>query len=78
MLDSGEDPQGEVEPSHHCLGPEAPAGGRSSELPAPVVASVSATLSPASEALLAPIQQELARVNVNLPRASAANGMKEK
>ncbi|KFV14945.1 Ran-binding protein 3, partial [Pterocles gutturalis] len=60
LSDSGEDPQGEVEPPHHGLGPTEPAGERDSEHPAPAVASVSATLSPASEAQLAPIQQELA------------------
>ncbi|NXK48071.1 RANB3 protein, partial [Chauna torquata] len=60
LSDSGEDPQGEVEPPHHGLGRKEPAGERDSELPAPAVASVSATLSPASEAQLAPIQQELA------------------
>ncbi|NXM26564.1 RANB3 protein, partial [Oxyruncus cristatus] len=60
LSDSGEDPQGEVEPLHHGLGHTEPAGERDSEHPAPTVASVSATLSPASEAQLAPIQQELA------------------
>ncbi|NXI92990.1 RANB3 protein, partial [Psophia crepitans] len=60
LSDSGEDPQGEVEPPHHGLGHKEPAGERDSEHPAPAVASVSATLSPASEAQLAPIQQELA------------------
>ncbi|KAF1416611.1 Ran-binding protein 3, partial [Spheniscus humboldti] len=60
LSDSGEDPQGEVEPPHHGLGHKESAGERDSEHPAPTVASVSATLSPASEAQLAPIQQELA------------------
>ncbi|KFO10735.1 Ran-binding protein 3, partial [Balearica regulorum gibbericeps] len=60
LSDSGEDPQGEVEPPHHGLGHKEPAGERDSEHPAPAVASVSATLSPTSEAQLAPIQQELA------------------
>ncbi|NXE56217.1 RANB3 protein, partial [Casuarius casuarius] len=60
LSDSGEDRQGEVEPPHHGLGHTESAGERDSELPAPAVASVSATLSPASEAQLAPIQQELA------------------
>ncbi|NXG16358.1 RANB3 protein, partial [Grallaria varia] len=60
MSDSGEDPQGEVEPPHHGVGPTEPAGERDSEHPAPTVASGSATLSPTSEAQLAPIQQELA------------------
>ncbi|XP_064325308.1 ran-binding protein 3-like isoform X1 [Phalacrocorax carbo] len=60
LSDSGEDPQGEVEPPHHGLGHKESAGERDSEHPAPAVASVSATLSPASEAQLAPIQQELA------------------
>ncbi|KAJ7412992.1 hypothetical protein BTVI_44565 [Pitangus sulphuratus] len=56
LSDSGEDPQGEVEPLHHGVGHTEPAGERDSEHPAPTVASVSATLSPASEAQLAPIQ----------------------
>ncbi|KAM6993064.1 ran-binding protein 3 [Passerculus sandwichensis] len=60
LSDSGEDPQGEVEPPCHGLGHTEPAGECDSEHPAPAVASVSATLSPASEAQLAPIQQELA------------------
>ncbi|KAM4884202.1 ran-binding protein 3 isoform 7-T7 [Sylvia borin] len=60
LLDTGEDSQGEVEPSFHGLGHTEPAGECDSEHPAPAVASVSATLSPASEAQLAPIQQELA------------------
>ncbi|KFQ02337.1 Ran-binding protein 3, partial [Leptosomus discolor] len=60
LSDSGEDPQGELEPPHHGLGHKESAGERDSEHPAPAVASVSATLSPASEAQLAPIQQELA------------------
>ncbi|NWT88180.1 RANB3 protein, partial [Lanius ludovicianus] len=60
LSDSGEDPQGEVEPPYHGLGHTEPAGECDSEYPAPAVASVSATLSPASEAQLAPIQQELA------------------
>ncbi|NXC62070.1 RANB3 protein, partial [Aleadryas rufinucha] len=59
LSDSGEDPQGEVEPPCHGLGHTEPAGECDSEYPAPAVASVSATLSPASEAQLAPIQQEL-------------------
>ncbi|NWI18514.1 RANB3 protein, partial [Crypturellus soui] len=49
LSDSGEERQGEVEPPHHGLGPTGSAG-----------ASVSAPLSPAPEAQLAPIQQELA------------------
>ncbi|XP_063259088.1 ran-binding protein 3 isoform X2 [Prinia subflava] len=60
LSDTGEDPQGEVEPHYHGLGHIEPAGECDSEYPAPAVASVSATLSPASEAQLAPIQQELA------------------
>ncbi|NXE99292.1 RANB3 protein, partial [Menura novaehollandiae] len=60
LSDSGEDPQGEVEPPYHGLGHTEPAGECDSEHPAPAVASVSATLSPASEAQLAPIHQELA------------------
>ncbi|NWH94592.1 RANB3 protein, partial [Aegithalos caudatus] len=60
LSDTGEDPQGEVEPPCHGLGHTEPAGECDSEHPAPAVASVSATLSPASEAQLAPIQQELA------------------
>ncbi|NWX51996.1 RANB3 protein, partial [Steatornis caripensis] len=60
LSDSGEDPQGEVEPPHHGRGHKESAGGRDSEHPAPAVASVGATLSPASEAQLAPIRQELA------------------
>ncbi|NXG04496.1 RANB3 protein, partial [Sakesphorus luctuosus] len=60
LSDSGEDSQGEVEPPHHGLGHTEPAGEHDSEHPAPTVAAVSATLSPASEAQLAPIQQELA------------------
>ncbi|NXB83906.1 RANB3 protein, partial [Vidua chalybeata] len=60
LSDSGEDPQGEVEPPYHGLGHTEPAGECDSEHPAPAVVSVSATLSPASEAQLAPIQQELA------------------
>ncbi|NXS83750.1 RANB3 protein, partial [Erpornis zantholeuca] len=60
LSDSGEDPQGEVELPYHGLGHTEPAGECDSEYPAPAVASVSATLSPASEAQLAPIQQELA------------------
>ncbi|XP_050766694.1 ran-binding protein 3 isoform X1 [Gymnogyps californianus] len=60
LSDSGEDPQGEVEPPHHGLGHKESAGERDSEHPAPAVASVSATLSPTSEAQLAPIQHELA------------------
>ncbi|KFV59773.1 Ran-binding protein 3, partial [Tyto alba] len=60
LSDSGEDPQGEVESPHHDLGHKESAGERDSEHPAPAVASVSATLSPTSEAQLAPIQQELA------------------
>ncbi|NXL22244.1 RANB3 protein, partial [Setophaga kirtlandii] len=59
LSDSGEDPQGEVEPPYHGLGHTEPTGECDSEHPAPAVASVSATLSPASEAQLAPIQQEL-------------------
>ncbi|XP_051495841.1 ran-binding protein 3 isoform X1 [Apus apus] len=60
LSDSGEDPQGEVEPPHHGLGHRGSAGEHDSEHPAPVLASVSASLSLASEAQLAPIQQELA------------------
>uniref|UniRef100_A0A7M4F361 Ran-binding protein 3 n=1 Tax=Crocodylus porosus TaxID=8502 RepID=A0A7M4F361_CROPO len=60
LSDSGEDPQGEAESPHRGLGHTEPAGERDFELPAPTVASVSATLIPASEAQLAPIQQELA------------------
>ncbi|XP_062366162.1 ran-binding protein 3 isoform X3 [Cinclus cinclus] len=60
LSDSGEDPQGEVEPPYHGLGHIEPAGECDSEHPVPAVASVSATLSPASETQLAPIQQELA------------------
>ncbi|NXO90190.1 RANB3 protein, partial [Certhia brachydactyla] len=60
LSDSGEDPQGEVEPPYHGLGHTEPAGECDSEHLAPAVASVSATLSPASEAQLPPIQQELA------------------
>ncbi|NXB74854.1 RANB3 protein, partial [Donacobius atricapilla] len=60
LSDTGEDPQGELEPPYHGLGHTEPAGECDSEHPAPAVASVSATLSPASEAQLAPIQQELA------------------
>uniref|UniRef100_A0A8C5TER9 Ran-binding protein 3 n=1 Tax=Malurus cyaneus samueli TaxID=2593467 RepID=A0A8C5TER9_9PASS len=71
LSDSGEEPQGEVEPPYHDLGHTEPAGECDSEHPAPAVASVSATLSPASEAQLAPIQQELAGVSVNLPSTSA-------
>lgn len=76
MSDTGEDPQGEVEPPYHGLGHTEPAGECNSEHPAPAVASVSATLSPASEAQLAPIQQELAGVSVNLPSTSAAEGIR--
>ncbi|NWX64032.1 RANB3 protein, partial [Promerops cafer] len=60
LSDSGEDPQGEVEPPYHGLGHTEPAGECDSEHPAPAVASVNATLSPASEAQLASVQQELA------------------
>ncbi|NXL84318.1 RANB3 protein, partial [Alectura lathami] len=60
LSDSGEDPQGEVEPPHHGLGRKEPAGEHDSELPAPAVASASAALSPACEAHLAPVQRELA------------------
>uniref|UniRef100_A0A8D2PP28 Ran-binding protein 3 n=1 Tax=Zosterops lateralis melanops TaxID=1220523 RepID=A0A8D2PP28_ZOSLA len=60
LSDTGEDSQGEVEPPFQGLGHTEPAGECDSEHPAPAVASVSATLSPASEAQLAPIQQELA------------------
>ncbi|NXY34218.1 RANB3 protein, partial [Pomatorhinus ruficollis] len=59
LSDTGEDSQGEVEPPYHGLGHTESAGECDSEHPAPAVASVSATLSPASEAQLAPIQQEL-------------------
>lgn len=75
MSDSGEDPQGEAESPHRGLGHTESAGERDFELPAPTVASVSATLIPASEAQLAPIQQELAGVSVNLPSTSAAEGV---
>ncbi|XP_039238780.1 ran-binding protein 3 [Pipra filicauda] len=78
LSDSGEDPQGEVEPLHHGVGHTEPAGERDSEHPAPTVASVSAALSPAAEAQLAPIQQELAGVSVNLPSPSAAEGIRGK
>lgn len=78
LSDSGEDPQGEAEPPHHGLGHTEPAGERDSEHPAPAAASVSAALSPAAEAQLPPIQHELAGVSVNLPRTSAAEGIKEK
>ncbi|KFQ31065.1 Ran-binding protein 3, partial [Mesitornis unicolor] len=60
LLDSGEDPQGELEPPHHGLGHRASAGEHVSEHPAPTVASASTALSPAAGAHLAPIQQELA------------------
>ncbi|XP_053906096.1 ran-binding protein 3 isoform X2 [Cuculus canorus] len=60
LSESGEEPQGEVEPPHHALGHTESAGERDSQHPAPAVASVSATPSPASEAQLAPNQQELA------------------
>ncbi|XP_069734189.1 ran-binding protein 3 isoform X2 [Phaenicophaeus curvirostris] len=60
LSESGEESQGEVEPPHHALGHTESAGERDSEHPAPAVASVSATPSPASEAQLGPIQQELA------------------
>ncbi|XP_050789709.1 ran-binding protein 3 isoform X1 [Gopherus flavomarginatus] len=59
LSDSGEDPQGEAECPHGGMGHTESAGERDFELPAPAVASVS-TLIPASEAQLAPIQQELA------------------
>ncbi|XP_043358793.1 ran-binding protein 3 isoform X4 [Dermochelys coriacea] len=59
LSDSGEDPQGEAESPHGGMGHTESAGERDFELPAPAVASVS-TLIPASEAQLAPIQQELA------------------
>uniref|UniRef100_A0A8C3NYN9 Ran-binding protein 3 n=1 Tax=Cyanoderma ruficeps TaxID=181631 RepID=A0A8C3NYN9_9PASS len=60
LSDTGEDSQGEAEPPYHGLGHTESAGECDSEHPAPAVTSVSATLSPASEAQLAPIQQELA------------------
>ncbi|NWH69502.1 RANB3 protein, partial [Piaya cayana] len=60
LSESGEESQGEVQPPHHALGHTESAGERDSEHPAPAVASVSATPSPASEAQLGPIQQELA------------------
>ncbi|NXE12185.1 RANB3 protein, partial [Lophotis ruficrista] len=60
LSDSGEDPQGEVESPHQGLGHKESAGERDSEHPAPAVASVSATLSPAPDAQLAPSQQGLA------------------
>ncbi|XP_074834052.1 ran-binding protein 3 isoform X1 [Carettochelys insculpta] len=60
LSDSGEDPQGEAESPHGVVGHTESAGERDFELPAPAVASVSTTLIPASEAQLAPIQQELA------------------
>ncbi|NXD30202.1 RANB3 protein, partial [Spelaeornis formosus] len=78
LSDSGEDPQGEVEPPYHGLGHTEPAGECNSEHPAPAVASVSATLSPASEAQLAPIQQGLAGVSVNLPSTSDAEGKSDR
>ncbi|KFW75796.1 Ran-binding protein 3, partial [Manacus vitellinus] len=78
LSDSGEDPRGEVEPLHHGVGHAEPAGERDSEHPAPTVASVSAALRPAAEAQLAPIQQELAGVSVNLPSPSAAEGIRGK
>ncbi|KAG6924252.1 RAN binding protein 3 [Chelydra serpentina] len=59
LSDSGENPQGEAESPHGGMGHTESAGERDFELPAPSVASVS-TLIPASEAQLAPIQQELA------------------
>nr|XP_048686662.1 ran-binding protein 3 isoform X11 [Caretta caretta] len=59
LSDSGEDPQGEAESPHGGMGHTESAGERDFELPAPAVASVSALI-PASEAQLAPIQQELA------------------
>uniref|UniRef100_A0A8C8SM65 Ran-binding protein 3 n=1 Tax=Pelusios castaneus TaxID=367368 RepID=A0A8C8SM65_9SAUR len=55
LSDSGEDPQGEAESPHGVMGHTESAGERDFELPAPAVASA-----PASEAQLAPIQQELA------------------
>ncbi|NXI71407.1 RANB3 protein, partial [Anseranas semipalmata] len=58
LSDSGKDPQGEVEPPHHGLGHGEPAGELGSDLPAPILASVRAALSPPSEAQLAPVQQE--------------------
>ncbi|XP_072213525.1 ran-binding protein 3 isoform X2 [Excalfactoria chinensis] len=60
LLDSGEDPQGEVEPPHHALGHKEPAEECDPDLPAPAVASASDTPSSAAAAQLAPIQQELA------------------
>ncbi|XP_015742094.1 ran-binding protein 3 isoform X7 [Coturnix japonica] len=60
LLDSGEDPQGELEPPHHVLGHKEPAEECDPDLPAPAVASASDTPSPAAAAQLAPIRQELA------------------
>uniref|UniRef100_A0A8C9EU96 Ran-binding protein 3 n=1 Tax=Pavo cristatus TaxID=9049 RepID=A0A8C9EU96_PAVCR len=60
LSDSGEDPQGEVEPPRHALGHKEPAEECDPDLPAPAVASASDTPSPAAAAQLAPIQQELA------------------
>ncbi|NXP31361.1 RANB3 protein, partial [Leiothrix lutea] len=60
LSDTGEDSQGEAEPPCHGLGHTEPPGECDSEHPAPAVASVSATLSSASETQLAPVQQELA------------------
>ncbi|NWS76710.1 RANB3 protein, partial [Crotophaga sulcirostris] len=57
LSESGEEPQGEVEPPQHALGHTEPAGERDSEHPTP---TVGAAPSPGSEAQLAPVQQELA------------------
>ncbi|POI29096.1 hypothetical protein CIB84_007154, partial [Bambusicola thoracicus] len=60
LSESGEDPQGEVEPPRHALGHKEPAEECDPHLPAPAVALASDTLSRAAAAQLAPIQQELA------------------
>ncbi|XP_042742770.1 ran-binding protein 3 isoform X5 [Lagopus leucura] len=60
LLDSGEDPQGEVESPRHALGHKEPAEECDPDLPAPAVASASDTPSPSATAQLAPIQQEVA------------------
>uniref|UniRef100_G3UNY3 Ran-binding protein 3 n=1 Tax=Meleagris gallopavo TaxID=9103 RepID=G3UNY3_MELGA len=59
LLDSGEDPQGEVESPRHARGHKEPAEECDPDLPAPAVASANDTPSPTA-AQLAPIQQELA------------------
>ncbi|XP_015155283.1 ran-binding protein 3 isoform X4 [Gallus gallus] len=60
LSESGEDPQGEVEPPRHALGHKEPAEECDPDLPAPAVASASDTPSRAAAAQLAPIRQELA------------------